>query len=105
MKKLIMFFLIFSFCTFVNAADIGQWTTLKKDYLIATSKELQDQALQLLISKDEEALDKLILAGGVDFTKGGEQVYVVNIHPFSGLAEVRLRGETDTLWTAEEALN
>jgi len=105
MRKLIILLLIFCLSSnIVFAACVGQWTKLKKGYVIAASKELFDKAVDIIMSKDNEALLKLMLTGLVAITDEKMEVYVTNTHPFGGTAEVRFRGDTTIWWTNIEAL-
>ena len=85
--------------------EIGQVITLKQGYPVAASEQIFHEASNILISKDEDAFTRLVSAGVVALTNGGEQAYIVNVHIFSGLAEIRLKGDPDILWTNIEALN
>lgn len=105
MRKLIILLLIFCFASNIAFADCwGQWTKLKKGYVAAASKELLDRAIDIIVSKDNEALLKLLMTGLVMLTDEGVEVYVVDTHPFGGSAEVRFRGDTAIWWTNIEAL-
>lgn len=105
MRKLIILLLVFCFASnIVFAACVGQWTKLKKGYVATASKELFDKAVDIIMSKDNEALLKLMLTGLVTITDEKMEAYVVNTHPFGGTAEVRFRGDTAIWWTNIEAL-
>jgi hypothetical protein len=89
-----------------SAVDLlGKWVQLKEGYVMAPSKELFDKADNIVRSKDEQATTILLLSGQLKFTSTvKEEVYVENIHSWSGYAEVRLKGSTTTWWTNAEAV-
>ncbi len=105
MKKLIILLIVFCLASnIVFAASVGEWTKLKKGYIIAASQELFDRAVEIARSDDEETLRRLTLGGSVMTTGGIMQVYVLNIHPFAGTAEVKFRGDPTIWWISIEAI-
>ncbi len=84
--------------------DLVESRRLRKGFLIATSKELFDRGIKLLMARDEEGLRELMSTDLVGVTKEGAQVYVVRFHPYSRMAEIRTKDKQDTFWVSIEAL-
>ncbi|MCB9772630.1 MAG: tetratricopeptide repeat protein [Candidatus Omnitrophica bacterium] len=82
-----------------------QWTKLKGGYFMATSKDAFERAGNLIDSGDMEAFNKMVMSGAVLKTVEGTEVFVENTHFWSELAEVRLRGGTQTYWTSQLMLH
>lgn len=85
--------------------EIGQLTTLKNGYPIASTEELFHKASDIIISKDVEAYMKLISTGLADRTKEGAEVYYEGKSENNwGIAKVRPKGSTRTYYTNIEAV-
>lgn len=109
MKKMLVALLLSIFISVMLitpalSVNIGDRVKLKKGYVIAVSKNLFDKATKMIYRKDYEAFQKMAATGLVGITKEGAEVYIENVHPFGGTAEVRLKGETEILWTNFEAV-
>jgi hypothetical protein len=76
----------------------------KKGYLVAHTKEDLDLAVQMVIDKDEKALDQLIDSDRVFISYPGKKVFLVDNEVFSGLSQIRFEGDTETFWTLMEAI-
>ena len=100
------FVLLISVIHFVFASDVvfsNKWTKLKGGYLIAVSKDAYQKANDLLVSKDQEAVKKMIFVGLVRETIEATEVFVENVHIFEDLLEVRLKGSVNIYWVSEAA--
>jgi len=84
--------------------DKGELRVLKKGFIIAASQELFNQAIKLLMAKDEAGLRELMSGGLVGVTKEGGEVYVLRLHLFIHMAEVTPKNESAVLWISIEAL-
>lgn len=82
-----------------------QWTKLKGGYFMATTKDVFERAGNLIDSGDMEAFNKMVMSGDVRKTVEGVEAFVENIHFWSDLAEVRLRGDTKIYWISELMLH
>lgn len=86
--------------------QLGELVTLKAGYLIATSEEMFKKATDIMVAKDNEALQQLVSDGSVVITKGGEAVYYEGTADDNwGIAKVRPKGSVTTYYTAIEAIN
>lgn len=113
MKKIVLAICLMVFTTqAANASDgingdlfDGTAKALKPGYVIATSKDNFDLGSDMLFAGDKDAFVKLVLSGRVVLTDVvTKKVYVVDVHPWSGLVEVRPEGETLIFWTNVEAV-
>jgi len=84
--------------------EFGELVTLKANYPIAASEALFNKAVDIIISKDVEAFAKLSATGLVTLSKEGAQVYYDGIGSNTGIAKIRLKGSTITLYTNVDAL-
>lgn len=89
---------------FASAASAGTKCVTKDGYLFATTKEYLNQAVNYIISGDEEALAKLMAAGVVAVLKDGVVVYREDV-TWTGIVAFRLPGGTQKFWTVMEALS
>jgi len=87
--------------------ELPPGTFVTKDgYLGALSKARLDQAIELLDSGDNAAIDRLLATGEVFALKSGLQVTVVDHEGFlASVVKVRKRGTLVEFWTVREALN
>ncbi|MFC1699917.1 hypothetical protein ACFL1I_08215 [Candidatus Omnitrophota bacterium] len=107
MKKALALFLVgilLSTSAFAQGAGTGTWTRLKGDYMMAVSRKAYEQANSYIFAGDTQAWLRMQEAELVGMSKEGLEVYVVNLHPFGGNAEVRPRGTTHVFWVNKEAI-
>jgi len=88
---------------FVSMASADTKYVTKGGYPFATTKEYLKQAINYIISGDNEALAKLIAAGVVGILEDGTVVYMEGAT--WTLVEFRFPGKTQKFWTVMEALS
>jgi len=79
--------------------------TLKKGYLIAVNETSFDKCMSMIVNEDNRAFAQMISSGLCAVTKNGVQVYLEDVHMFSGVSEIRVKGSTATFWVNTEALH
>lgn len=88
---------------FVSITSAGTKYVTKGSYPFATTEEYLKQAINYIISGDNEALAKLIAAGVVGILEDGTVVYMEGAT--WTLVEFRFPGKTQKFWTVMEALS
>ena len=77
-------------------------------YFGCTDREYRDKLVSAAVQKDMEAFKKGLMAGmlrGVCVMfKEGEEVFITDTAIFSGLVQVRRRGDVSEYWTNIEAV-
>jgi len=91
------------------AVTTGEDKQISGDHRFGCSdREYFDKLVGYAVQKDTDAFSKGlaagILAGTCTMFKAGESVYITDTAIFSGLVEVRRRGETQEYWTNLEAV-
>jgi len=91
------------------AVTTGQDKRIKDDHRFGCSdREYFEKLISYAVQKDNQAFSQGlaagILAGSCTMFTAGEQVYITDTAIFSGLVEVRRKGETQEYWTNLEAV-
>lgn len=72
-------------------------------YIACITKADKERSTRYMINNDTEAASSLIEAGRCIILKGGDEVFREDV-TWGGLAEIRPKGVTSTLWTNIEAI-
>lgn len=91
------------------AVTTGQDKQIADDHRFGCSdRDYFEKLVSYAVQKDNEAFSQGlaagILAGACTMFKTGEAVYITDTAIFSGLVEVRRKGETQEYWTNLEAV-
>jgi len=92
-----------------SAVTAGQDKQITDDHRFGCSdREYFEKLVSYAVQKDNQAFSRGlaagILAGSCTMFKAGEVVYITDTAIFSGLVEVRRKGETQEYWTNLEAV-
>jgi hypothetical protein len=92
------------------AVTIGQDKQITGDHRFGCSdREYFEKLVGYAVQKDNEAFSRGlasgILAGACTLFKSGESIYITDTAIFSGLVEVRPKGQVREYWTNLEAVN
>jgi hypothetical protein len=82
--------------------------TINESVVGCKDRDVFDRTVRLLIDKDKDAYNRLILAGVLSgqcrIFEPGQVVFLEDYKMFSGLKCVRPKGETTCFWTFSEAV-
>jgi hypothetical protein len=101
MKQLIIALLLI---VSANAFAANERRIASGSWMGCVSKEAYEKLVHFAVQKDEEAFARMILGGQCIPLKSGATVYLEDVSLFSGVTGIRLKGSTQTLWTAIEAV-
>jgi hypothetical protein len=92
------------------AVTTGQDKQISGDHRFGCSdREYFERLVGYAVQKDNQAFSQGLaaglLAGTCTMLKAGESVYITDTAIFSGLVEVRRKGETQEFWTNLEAVD
>ena len=99
-----LFLIVFFVSLFYSVSIAGQIKYTVGGHTAAISENLLDKVVDLSISKDYEALQKLFDSGLVILLKSGIKVEVIELNLFSGTIKIRPFGMNLEIWTVREAL-
>ena len=84
--------------------DYDESITLKSNYVIAPSEELFHKMQDVLATHDRAAFTQMMSTGQAGCTQDGTEAYYEGLGSSIGIAKVRLKGSTETMYTNIEAV-
>ncbi len=81
----------------------GKYTTRSGYFATYTRGDLE-RLIKLVVQGDRAAIDEFIDSGRAFILEGGLDVYLEEAKIFSGIVEIRLAGNSATVWTVIEAI-
>ena len=81
---------------FVSASQAGNLYIVKHPSFAAIDKETMKLVDDIIYSGDKDSVFLLILEGRVTMFDKGAEVYLIDVHVFSGYSVVRPKGSTQT---------
>jgi hypothetical protein len=78
---------------------------IKEDVLAAYSKEDFSEMMSMLTIHDTHAVKQMVDQGKVVGLRRGSEVYLQSIDVIAGIAEVRPKGSTVTVWISSDVVD
>lgn len=99
---LIVIFILYFFSRNMNDSSTPTRTT-NQGFKASYNKESLEKFVRYSSNQDYEAMNKLIYQGEVFELPAGQEAYIVKSE-FPGKVKIRLRGDTNEIWTFTEAI-
>ncbi|SMF94339.1 hypothetical protein SAMN02949497_1649 [Methylomagnum ishizawai] len=80
-------------------------TIVSGNWIGCVSKDAYEKLVGFAVAKDMEAGARMMMSGQCTMLQAGTTVYLADVEIFSGSIGIRVRGQTQTIWTAREAVS
>lgn len=100
---LVIFMYIFSNKENKGLIDVGTISITKSGYKASYNKESMQKLVECSVHRDYECIDQLLYSREVFELPAGQEAYVIKSE-YPGKVKIRLKGETQDIWTFIEAI-
>ncbi|MCQ4139854.1 hypothetical protein [Chryseobacterium sp. EO14] len=100
---LVIFIYIFSNKENKMLTDVDTVCITKSGYKASYNKQSMQRLVECSVHRDYECIDKLLYSGEIFELPSGQEAHVVKSE-YPGKVRIRLKGETQDIWTFIEAI-